>query len=272
MNLDIPPHTYIRTLTIQDADQVMEVELTGEGGEMRKTTKEQVEYTLTVCPELCAGIFKRTFAKPSSAASALKEAQALAAAGNENELYPYYCVKSTPYAEPEQLLACLLATKAVVEPATASTLTTTKTTTGSSKTTTSTSVATHATGLKPPLLSPAIRAAHSDAGRTLSIHTLTAAHPSTTSTTSTTAQDTTDALISLLLKDYLQRITTVHAADHVVVDVSARREGGYAGLGFVKVEVPPSGLETSEEEPKDAKGNRIRMMRVISESDEDDEL
>lgn len=58
MSSTLPLHMYIRPLTIEDAHDVSELESRGFPVEER-ASHDTVEYRLTVCPELCSGLFIR---------------------------------------------------------------------------------------------------------------------------------------------------------------------------------------------------------------------
>ncbi|KAG7885568.1 hypothetical protein KL938_000600 [Ogataea parapolymorpha] len=55
-----PEHLCIRPLTIYDWQQVMELEARG-FPEHERCSEEKIKYRLTVCPELCSGLFVREF-------------------------------------------------------------------------------------------------------------------------------------------------------------------------------------------------------------------
>ncbi|KAH3668445.1 hypothetical protein OGAPHI_002199 [Ogataea philodendri] len=55
-----PEHLCIRPLTIYDLSQVLELEANG-FPEPERCPKHKLEYRLTVCPELCSGLFVREF-------------------------------------------------------------------------------------------------------------------------------------------------------------------------------------------------------------------
>lgn len=58
---DFPPNLSIRPLTIEDLDQVVALEAKGFSPEER-STREKLTYRLNMCPELCLGLFIREFA------------------------------------------------------------------------------------------------------------------------------------------------------------------------------------------------------------------
>ncbi|VVT56518.1 uncharacterized protein SAPINGB_P005125 [Magnusiomyces paraingens] len=64
MTKDLPLHAYIRPLTINDLDQVEALETEGFPPEER-ASREKLAYRLKTCPELCAGIFVREFILPT---------------------------------------------------------------------------------------------------------------------------------------------------------------------------------------------------------------
>lgn len=63
---DFPPNLSIRPLTIEDLDQTLALETRG-FPENERCTKEKLEYRLTVCPELCSGLFIRDYTSKYSA-------------------------------------------------------------------------------------------------------------------------------------------------------------------------------------------------------------
>lgn len=61
-NSTLPLHMYIRPLTIEDARDATELEAKG-FPENERASLESIKYRLTVCPELCSGLFIRNFNK-----------------------------------------------------------------------------------------------------------------------------------------------------------------------------------------------------------------
>lgn len=59
----LPPHLAIRPLTPQDVDQCVALETAGFPAEHR-ASRDKIAYRLRVCPELCLGLFVRTFSAP----------------------------------------------------------------------------------------------------------------------------------------------------------------------------------------------------------------
>lgn len=57
---DFPPNLSIRPLTIEDIDQCIELENKG-FDQHERASPEKLKYRLTVCPELCSGIFIRDY-------------------------------------------------------------------------------------------------------------------------------------------------------------------------------------------------------------------
>lgn len=57
---DFPPNLTIRPLTIEDLDQCLELEAQG-FSEAERCSEENLRYRLTVCPELCSGLFIREY-------------------------------------------------------------------------------------------------------------------------------------------------------------------------------------------------------------------
>lgn len=57
---DFPPNLSIRPLTVEDVDRCVALEVKG-FPEQERASKEKVEYRLTVCPELCSGLFIREY-------------------------------------------------------------------------------------------------------------------------------------------------------------------------------------------------------------------
>ncbi|RLV89818.1 Polyamine N-acetyltransferase 1 [Spathaspora sp. JA1] len=57
---DFPPNLSIRPLTIADLDQCIELEKKG-FSEDERASPEKLKYRLTVCPELCSGLFIREY-------------------------------------------------------------------------------------------------------------------------------------------------------------------------------------------------------------------
>lgn len=58
---DFPPNLSIRPLTIEDLDQCLSLETKGFKNEQERATREKLKYRLTVCPELCSGLFIREY-------------------------------------------------------------------------------------------------------------------------------------------------------------------------------------------------------------------
>lgn len=78
---DFPPNLSIRPLTIEDLDECVSLEARG-FPEKERATKEKLLYRLTVCPELCSGLFIRDYTPqykainlPAVAAKQSKEEQ-----------------------------------------------------------------------------------------------------------------------------------------------------------------------------------------------------
>lgn len=63
MTQGLPPHAIIRPLTLRDLDKFIEVENVGFTNPDERCTPEKARYRLRVCPELSAGVFVRTYDK-----------------------------------------------------------------------------------------------------------------------------------------------------------------------------------------------------------------
>lgn len=63
---DFPPNLLIRPLTIEDLDQCVALEARG-FPESERASRQKLEYRLTVCPELCLGLFVRDYSAKYSA-------------------------------------------------------------------------------------------------------------------------------------------------------------------------------------------------------------
>lgn len=81
---DFPPNLLIRPLTIEDLEQCEALESKGFPAAER-CTREKFEYRLTVCPELCSGLFVREYGHKYNAINLPEVAEKLAAAHNEEE-------------------------------------------------------------------------------------------------------------------------------------------------------------------------------------------
>ncbi|GEQ72693.1 hypothetical protein JCM33374_g6380 [Metschnikowia sp. JCM 33374] len=57
---DFPPNLSIRPLTVEDLNSCLELEAKG-FSERERCTEEKLKYRLTVCPELCSGLFVREY-------------------------------------------------------------------------------------------------------------------------------------------------------------------------------------------------------------------
>lgn len=57
---DFPPNLSIRPLTVEDVDKCVALETKG-FSEHERASREKIEYRLTVCPELCSGLFIREY-------------------------------------------------------------------------------------------------------------------------------------------------------------------------------------------------------------------
>lgn len=57
---DFPPNLSIRPLTVEDVDKCVALEARG-FPEHERAAREKIEYRLTVCPELCSGLFIREY-------------------------------------------------------------------------------------------------------------------------------------------------------------------------------------------------------------------
>lgn len=73
---DLPSNLSIRPLTIEDLDQCVALEAKG-FPESERCTKEKFEYRLTVCPELCSGMFIREYGYKYNAANLPEVAERL---------------------------------------------------------------------------------------------------------------------------------------------------------------------------------------------------
>uniref|UniRef100_A0A060SZ26 ARAD1C05280p n=1 Tax=Blastobotrys adeninivorans TaxID=409370 RepID=A0A060SZ26_BLAAD len=66
MTQDLPAHAVIRPLTYKDVDACLELENIVFENPAERCSLENLKYRLKVCPELCAGVFLRTFKDPSA--------------------------------------------------------------------------------------------------------------------------------------------------------------------------------------------------------------
>lgn len=195
----------------------------------------QIEYRLTVCPELCAGVFQRNFSQDASnnaggSNSAQLETTADGeAGGGENG---FYVVHSTPCSD--RLVGCVIATKThspVVNDA----------------------------SMEIPELDEYHRVVapqtddrgHRDDGNTIAVH-IVVVDPELQG----------QSLGTLMLKDYIQRMTTLHVGKSIAIIVHDRLVPFYEKLGFEKQ--GPSACTFSG-------GGWIDMVRPVSETDEEEE-
>lgn len=73
---DFPPNLSIRPLTIEDIDQCVALENRGFPADER-CSEEKFKYRLTVCPELCSGLFVREYGYKYNAVNLPEVAEAL---------------------------------------------------------------------------------------------------------------------------------------------------------------------------------------------------
>lgn len=73
---DFPPNLSIRPLTIEDIDQCIALENSGFPADER-CSEEKFKYRLTVCPELCSGLFVREYGYKYNAVNLPEVAEAL---------------------------------------------------------------------------------------------------------------------------------------------------------------------------------------------------
>lgn len=85
---DFPPNLSIRPLTIEDIDQCVSLETRG-FPESERCLEEKFQYRLTVCPELCSGLFVREYGYKYNAVNLPEVAEKLenekASSGDAND-------------------------------------------------------------------------------------------------------------------------------------------------------------------------------------------
>ncbi|EGV60452.1 aries arylalkylamine N-acetyltransferase [Yamadazyma tenuis ATCC 10573] len=89
---DFPPNLSIRPLTIEDVDQCIALEAKG-FSKNERATLQKLKYRLTVCPELCSGLFIRDYKYkynainlPSVAESLEKKHEVVKRSGDDDDL------------------------------------------------------------------------------------------------------------------------------------------------------------------------------------------
>lgn len=238
MTKELPAHAYIRPLQIADLEQCVALEAAG-FPPAERASRDKIKYRLTACPELCAGVFIRTFKDPKYSEDGSSAAEQTEGADDDNNndesgatgKSGLYVAKSS-LAE-EKLIGHILATK-IAE-----------------------SKVTDASMEIPDLdeynrvRDPAKdKRGHRDDGRTLAVHAVVvdpAYHG--------------QSIGSLMLKDYIQRMTTLHVADRIAILVHDKLKPFYALQDFE--DLGPSEVTFSG-------GSWIDMVRPLSDSDDDE--
>lgn len=175
---------------------------------------------MTVCPELCAGVFVRKFGDSNDATETQRP---------ENGLHKVTSSKAT-----ERLIGCIIATKTHAESITDA-------------------------SMEIPELDEYYRVVspesdtrgHRDDGPTIAVH-IVVVDPEFQG----------QSIGSLMLKDYIQRMTSLHVGERISIIVHDRLVPFYQKLGFVRQ--GPSECTFSG-------GGWINMSRPISENPDDDE-
>lgn len=82
---DFPPNLSIRPLTIEDLKQCVTLEARG-FPEPERCSEEKFKYRLTVCPELCSGLFVREYTTQFNAVNLPEVAERLSEGNSSNEV------------------------------------------------------------------------------------------------------------------------------------------------------------------------------------------
>lgn len=223
MTKELPPHSVIRTLNVNDVDAILVNERAGFPPE-EQCSKEKMIYRLKVCPELSAGVFIREFesepemeeVKTSSEKKKAKKSSKLEASESDEEAgaitdadgefstnaMKLPAGKSTMVSE--KLIAHLLATK-------------------------TTSMFIDDESMEIPDVDeygrrkdPNDPRGHQEDGRTIGIHSLVV-----------DKEYQGQSVGSILMRDYIQRITTQHIADRISLLAHQSLVPFYERFGFV---------------------------------------
>jgi hypothetical protein len=219
MTKELPPHSVIRTLTVHDIDAILVNESAGFPPEER-CTLEKLQYRLKVCPELSAGVFIRQFDNsPEPRATATSStASSLPGANHQTPVENHRDSSTSPEplneSDEETANATDADTDFVVKPVT---LPAGKSSMVSEK------LIAHILGTKTTSMfitdesmqipdideygrrkDPNDLRGHKEEGRTIGVHSLVV---------DPTFQGR--SVGSILIKDYIQRITTQHIADRI---------------------------------------------------------
>lgn len=226
---ELPPHVIVRPLNTKDLDQVVELEEQCFSKE-EKMTREKAEYRLKACPELCAGVFIRTFKQkePEKATKYNKDEDEDDSkvkeeiedrdedyedidSSDENEYgnssYNFFerpLPSATSLLQSEELIGQLIATK----------------TTGLQVTDDSMEI--------PDLDeygrikdSTNDRRGHHEEGRTIALHSVCVREDYRN-----------QSIASVLIKDYVQRLSCLHIADRISIIARENLVPFYSKLGF----------------------------------------
>lgn len=256
MTKTLPPHTAIRPLNVNDIDNFLRVEGTAFTNPDERCSKEKALYRLKVCPELSCGVFIRTFkSSPEADCEQPQEDQKL---GNEKQTstnstmlneqpheendedyedFEENSILAHPghsTLESEQLIAHIIGTKMTTEFITND-------------------------AMQIPDLDEFGRIknadkdprGHREEGRSIGIHSV-AVDPSFQG----------KSIGTIMLKDYIQRITTQHIADRIAIIAHSELVPFYNRLGFVDAG------QSSVTEPA---GDWRDMWVPLSDTDEDEE-
>lgn len=215
-----PQHLCIRPLNVPDIAQVLGLEMQGFPSHERASAL-RIEYRLTVCPELCSGLFVREF-----------DTEAV----NAKELPDHSTIKK------ETLIGHVIGTKMVSEAITDESMLVPSsfvpvfcnkdgTLKDQYKTAelkelektekAETTKATAETAAEGPPKGHIYPLGHQDSGRTIGIHSVVV-HPDYRG----------KKLASLLLKDYLQKMNQQYVADNVSLLCLEKLVAFYSGVGF----------------------------------------
>lgn len=232
MTKELPAHAFIRTLQIADLEQVLALEEAGFPPEER-ASRDKIKYRLTACPELCAGVFIRRFKDPKYSGDGVTAAGAAAEDEEDGDEAHEGFRTATSTAADEQLIAHILATK-INEPRV-----------------TDASMEVPAVDEYHRVVDPRADArGHRDEGRTLAVHAVVV---------DPTYQG--QSIGSIMLKDYIQRVTTLHLADRIAILVHDKLRPFYELQGFEAL--GPSAVSFSG-------GGWIDMVRPLSDNDDDE--
>ncbi|ODV97689.1 hypothetical protein PACTADRAFT_47558 [Pachysolen tannophilus NRRL Y-2460] len=201
-----PEHLYIRPLTIYDLNQCNQLEISG-FPENQRCTLEKFRYRLTVCPELCSGIFIRKFTTRSSNSS-LSSSSGDGNIGTDAEEDDYEYYHNSKF-ESEKLIGHIIGTKIFDQRITERSMEIPKYITNTSTTI-------------DPTIPDNDKVGHVETSSTIGVHSVVIDN-----------QYRNMKLATLLIKDYIQKLTQQEIGDKIVIICHEELIPFYERIGFI---------------------------------------